>query len=492
VAMNIKVDEPVRTITLELDSATADKMARWMLDATNARTTGMLTPKRPYEISELFGALRSIADNRGYGGHLTMTNEDPINSEREQGAAEVANENAVRGMKRDLFLAINGVTAMAEMDDVNWGDLIAKVEEWATTLSPGEIRKGIAIALGNETVPDWETLRRQAEKLVATINGGLGVWVEELRNTLQLPTDARTTWSDLMRQVQALVDGDTTRGELRREWRNQLAAALGMDLTADKIPSYAVMLREVKDMREIPRTDHSHVDCNASFNELRRRSEWLIERARPDQMDELKWIENRNNWRRRYGVDGPILGDSHPKPVKGASNWDVGAEQTVKIISPMKFIHVRTGSGINLPGPTVNIHQAIEFYVLENGDMVIEDSSGPVATYKDGHWDTVMVAPEGSDIYAACGCHDPADKEPTSTVDGFGRHAWDHAAQTISDPVPDGLVANIQHAVNTTLDNDGPRPGGTLMCVCGWAGPDDVRHGSRSWHNNKCKVHNDV
>jgi hypothetical protein len=359
---------------------------------------------------------------------------------------------------------------------------------------PGSIRKKLAIALGNELssigstdlIPDWNTLIKQAEKLVETINGGLGKWVEELRVALEIPADARTTWADLMRQVKAMVDEqpiDISR--IRMEWRNQLAAALGMDLTNEAIPDFGHLVDEVKDMREIPRTDHSHVDCNASFNELRRRSEWLIERAKPDPIQTYEWTTARNNWRRRYGVEGPVLGDKHPKPMKGQSTALHEAVEHTQ--STLKYIHVRTSSGINLPGPTVNIHQAIEFYVLENEDLVIEDSSGPIATYKHGHWDTVMVAPEGSDIYALECDHDPADTEPTSTVDGFGRMPWERTVQTISDPVPPGLVADIQSAI---ADAD-MLPKNTKACRCGWAIRSYSTYDSmeRVWTNENCPVH---
>jgi hypothetical protein len=64
-ALNMKVDEPVRTITLELDSTTADEMSAWLRDAGKANNN-----VRPHHgIDQLYGALRAIADNRGYGGH---------------------------------------------------------------------------------------------------------------------------------------------------------------------------------------------------------------------------------------------------------------------------------------------------------------------------------------------------------------------------------------------------------------------------------------
>jgi hypothetical protein len=69
-AMNMKVDEPVRTITLELDSTTAKEMADWIADAGVALGSGKIGNNHaPHEINELYGALVSIAQNRGYGGH---------------------------------------------------------------------------------------------------------------------------------------------------------------------------------------------------------------------------------------------------------------------------------------------------------------------------------------------------------------------------------------------------------------------------------------
>jgi hypothetical protein len=358
-------------------------------------------------------------------------------------------------MKYDLYRAINGPIDPATVDNVNWGDLIKTVEEWATTLSPNNIRRDIAIALGNEPqfpIPPWHELRQQAERLVETINSGLGKWIGELRVALKLPADARTTWAEL--------------------------------------------IREVRDIQSIPRTDHSHVDCNASFNELRRRSERLIERSMFNgalDTESAEWVEARNNWRRRYGVEGPILGDKHPKPKP--MNWDMGAGMMqplpdVEATPSLKYIHVRTPSGINLPNPTMNIHQGTAFFTDDDGQLTVMDGEGAIAVYLAGHWDTVMMSSEDANVYAVCGCHDPADKEMTSTVDGFGRHPWENPAQTESDPVPPGLVDDIQHAVNTTLDNDGPRPMGSMNCVCGWR--DWRGQPERVWHNNKCKVHNNV
>jgi hypothetical protein len=388
--------------------------------------------------------IQSMFDNE-----RARLNEIPVAADDEiEGGAEVARENAVRGMKYDLYRAINGPIDPATVDNVNWGDLIKTVEEWATTLSPNNIRRDIAIALGNEPqfpIPPWHELRQQAERLVETINSGLGKWIGELRVALKLPADARTTWGEL--------------------------------------------IREVRDIQSIPRTDHSHVDCNASFNELRRRSERLIERSMFNgalDTESTEWVEARNNWRRRYGVEGPVLGDKHPKPRVNTPMH----EAVEHIQSTLKYIHVRTGSGINLPNPTVNIHQGTRFEL--NGTehsmrLTVFDDESAIAVYQAGHWDTVMMSPIGADVYAVCGCHDPADKEMTSTVDGFGRHPWENPAQDESDPVPSGLAADIQSAI---ADAD-TLPKDTKACKCGWR----VIHGSafdrpeRVWANENCPVH---
>lgn len=69
---DVRVSEPARTITIEIDSANAE-LARGRLEAAlkdeSSNNVTRKAAREDYALQLIYSALSAVAHNRGYGGH---------------------------------------------------------------------------------------------------------------------------------------------------------------------------------------------------------------------------------------------------------------------------------------------------------------------------------------------------------------------------------------------------------------------------------------